>query len=46
MYCDQTHARLFAGAGIVAGSEAQQEYNETALKFEPMLQLLGELMHD
>ncbi|OQJ68263.1 isochorismate synthase, partial [Leuconostoc pseudomesenteroides] len=46
MYCEQTRARLFAGAGIVAGSEAQQEYDETALKFEPMLQLLGELTHD
>lgn len=46
MYCEQTRARLFAGAGIVAGSEAQQEYDETALKFKPMLQLLGELTHD
>lgn len=33
-------AWLFAGAGIVAGSQAQQEFQETALKFQPMLQAL------
>lgn len=33
-------AWLFAGAGIVAGSQAQQEFQETALKFQPVLQAL------
>ncbi|MEZ4605830.1 MAG: chorismate-binding protein [Deinococcales bacterium] len=31
---------LFAGAGIVAGSEAEKEWQETALKFRVMLQAL------
>lgn len=29
---------LYAGAGIVEGSEPQKEWDETALKFRPMLQ--------
>ncbi len=33
-------AWLYAGAGIVAGSQAQAEWEETALKFRPMLQAL------
>ncbi|KRK35404.1 isochorismate synthase [Loigolactobacillus bifermentans] len=33
-------AWLFAGAGIVVGSQAPQEFQETALKFQPMLQAL------
>jgi menaquinone-specific isochorismate synthase len=33
--------RLFAGAGIVAGSDASAEWEETALKFEPALRALG-----
>ncbi len=32
--------RLFAGAGIVAGSDPQGEWEETALKFEPALRAL------
>ena len=32
---------LYAGAGIVADSEAQKEWDETALKFRPMLNALG-----
>lgn len=32
---------LYAGAGIVAGSDPQSEWDETALKFRPMLQALG-----
>ncbi|ADG39743.1 MULTISPECIES: isochorismate synthase MenF [Leuconostoc] len=42
MYVNQkTHlATLFAGAGIVADSNAAQELQETNLKFEPMRQLL------
>ncbi|MCP4421342.1 MAG: isochorismate synthase, partial [Chloroflexi bacterium] len=32
---------LYSGAGIVADSEPQAEWEETALKFEPMLNALG-----
>ncbi|MDQ7024294.1 MAG: isochorismate synthase [Anaerolineae bacterium] len=32
---------LYAGAGIVADSEPQKEWDETALKFIPMLRALG-----
>ena len=32
---------LYAGAGIVADSEPQKEWDETALKFRPMLNALG-----
>lgn len=32
--------RLYAGAGIVAGSEPEQEYQEVQLKFQSLLQLL------
>ncbi|MDH5372465.1 MAG: isochorismate synthase [Acidimicrobiia bacterium] len=35
-------ARLYAGAGIVAGSDPQLELDETRLKFGPMLSLLTE----
>ena len=35
-------AHLFAGAGIVAGSDPQSELEETRLKFRPMLSLLTE----
>ena len=33
--------RLFAGAGIVAGSDADSEWRETSLKFTPMLRALA-----
>lgn len=33
--------RLFAGAGIVAGSDPDREWSETAMKFQPMLHALG-----
>ena len=33
--------RLFAGAGIVSGSEPEAEWEETDLKFEPALRALG-----
>ncbi|HEX9727038.1 MAG TPA: isochorismate synthase [Gemmatimonadales bacterium] len=33
--------RLYAGAGIVAGSDPALEWAETALKFEPMLRAIG-----
>lgn len=34
---------MYAGAGIVADSESQKEWDETALKFRPMLNALGVL---
>ncbi len=34
-------AWLYAGAGIVAGSSPDREWDETALKFRPMLSALG-----
>ncbi|MCU0497949.1 MAG: isochorismate synthase [Anaerolineae bacterium] len=37
---DQT-ARLYAGAGIVIDSDPDKEWDETALKFRPMLEALG-----
>jgi isochorismate synthase len=33
--------RLFAGAGIVAGSDPDREWSETAMKLAPMLHALG-----
>jgi isochorismate synthase EntC len=35
-----TTARLFAGAGIVAGSDPASEWTETQAKLEPMLRAL------
>lgn len=37
----QTRAWLFAGAGIVAASQADKEWQETELKFRPMLRALA-----
>jgi len=37
---DGTHARLHAGAGIVAGSRSGLEWAETQAKLEPMLRAL------
>jgi menaquinone-specific isochorismate synthase len=34
------HARLYAGAGIVADSDPRREWEETALKFKPLLNAL------
>lgn len=34
-------ARLYAGAGIVIDSDPDKEWDETALKFRPMLEALG-----
>ena len=34
--------RLFAGAGIVAGSDPEAEWEETRIKFQPVLQALAE----
>lgn len=40
-------ATLFAGAGIVAGSNALQEWRETELKFAPLLQAIqGVIEHE
>lgn len=37
----ETRAWLYAGCGIVAGSHARREWDETALKFRPMLRALA-----
>jgi menaquinone-specific isochorismate synthase len=37
---DGRHARLFAGAGIVAGSDPAAEFAETQAKLQPMLRVL------
>jgi menaquinone-specific isochorismate synthase len=34
-------ARLYAGAGLVANSIPEREWDETALKFRPLMQALG-----
>ena len=36
-----TEWRLFAGAGIVAGSDPRQEWDETRIKFQPVLRALA-----
>lgn len=38
---DGNKAYLYAGGGIVADSEAEQEYEETWVKFRPVLRALG-----
>ncbi len=38
-------ARLYAGAGIVADSEPDKEWDETGLKFKPMLDAFGANAH-
>ena len=38
----ESRAWIYAGAGIVAGSEADKEWRETALKFQAMLDAHGE----
>ncbi len=37
-----SEARLFAGCGIVAGSDPQREYEESSLKLRPMLWALNQ----
>lgn len=39
--CQNNRAWLYAGAGIVAGSQPEKEWNETYLKFRPMQEALG-----
>ncbi|PJF28380.1 MAG: isochorismate synthase [Phototrophicales bacterium] len=36
----EDHARLYAGAGIVADSDPDKEWDETALKFKPLMSAL------
>lgn len=35
------HARLYAGCGIVEQSDPLREWDETRIKFRPMLDALG-----
>lgn len=42
----KNEAYLYAGGGIVADSEAQSEYEETLVKFRPMLRALGGQLHE
>jgi menaquinone-specific isochorismate synthase len=37
----EDRARLYAGAGIVADSDPDREWDETALKFKPLMNALG-----
>ncbi|MEG0259944.1 MAG: isochorismate synthase [Lysinibacillus sp.] len=39
-------AYLYAGGGIVVDSEPQSEYEETLVKFRPMLRALGGQLHE
>lgn len=41
-----SEAYLYAGGGIVADSEAQSEYEETLVKFRPMLRALGGQLYE
>lgn len=42
----QEEAFLYAGGGIVADSEPQSEYEETLVKFRPMIRALGGQLHE
>lgn len=42
----EKQAYLYAGGGIVADSEPQSEYEETLVKFRPMLRALGGQLND
>lgn len=42
----QDKAYLYAGGGIVADSKPQSEYEETLVKFRPMLRALGGQLHE
>ncbi len=42
----EKRAWLYAGAGIVADSEAEKEWEETGLKFKPMLEALGKMNNE
>ncbi|RHW33279.1 isochorismate synthase [Lysinibacillus yapensis] len=42
----ENQAYLYAGGGIVADSEPFSEYEETLVKFRPMLRVLGGQLHE
>jgi len=42
----EERAYLYAGGGIVGDSDAQSEYEETLVKFRPMLRALGGNIHE
>ncbi|MGM9965960.1 isochorismate synthase [Rummeliibacillus sp. TYF005] len=42
----QDKAYLYAGGGIVADSQPQSEYEETLVKFRPMIRALGGQLHE
>lgn len=46
MLMNHNQALLFAGAGIVKDSDAEEELAETAVKFRPMMDALGVEKHD
>lgn len=46
MWYRKNLATLFAGAGILAASDAQMEYQETGLKLLPMMNLLKEQVNN
>ena len=39
-------ASLFAGCGVLEDSQPESEYQETAIKFNPMLSALGGNLHE
>jgi menaquinone-specific isochorismate synthase len=43
---DGKEAYLYAGGGIVEDSHPEAEYDETWVKFRPMLRVLGGQMSD
>ncbi|AOV07025.1 isochorismate synthase [Sporosarcina ureilytica] len=43
---EEEQAYLYAGGGIVANSEVEKEYEETWIKFRPVLRALGGQLHD
>jgi len=43
---ENEHAYLYAGGGIVAESSSIEEFEETRVKFRPMLRTLGGNMND
>ena len=43
---EKEHAYLYAGGGIVAESSSLEEFEETRVKFRPMLRTLGGNMND
>ena len=46
MLISASSATLFAGCGIVKGSDAEAEFQETEIKFTPMLNVLEATTND